>query len=139
MKDLPSDLAASQDDPALLAPGEPRSAGRAATRPDRADRRLLILGAMGLLGAMGVLAWTHRWSVDREFRSFRPAGVRINVNDADRDTLAMLDQIGPERAQKIVEWREEHGPFRSYPDLMQVAGIGQRTMEGLVGKIWFGP
>lgn len=130
--------------PALDDPSDPNSTLE--VRPDpaqgprtRAERRLMILGALGLLSAMGVLAWTHQWTVDNQFRSFRPSGVKINVNEADLETLSLLDQIGPERARRIVEWRQEHGPFRSYVDLMEVMGIGQQTMEGLVGQVWFGP
>lgn len=103
------------------------------------DRRLLLLGGLALLAAMGLIAWTHGVAVDRQYRSLRATGVRVDVNAADVETLSMLDQIGPERARRIVEWRAQNGPFRTYPDLMRVTGIGPRTMEDLVGQVWFGP
>jgi len=34
-----------------------------------------------------------------------------------------------------VEWREIHGPFRSVEDLLQVPGIGPKTLEGIRDKI----
>lgn len=59
-----------------------------------------------------------------------PAGV-INVNSADATQLALLPRIGEKAAQRIIEYRTEHGPFKKATDLMQVSGIGAKTFEGL--------
>lgn len=60
----------------------------------------------------------------------------VNVNTADAATLAKeLDGIGPSKAQAIVEYREQHGPFRSADDLLKVQGIGQRVLEQNRGNI----
>jgi competence protein ComEA len=54
----------------------------------------------------------------------------VNVNSADATTLAReLDGIGPAKAQAIVEYRQQNGPFRSADDLLQVDGIGDRVLE----------
>ncbi len=53
----------------------------------------------------------------------------INVNTATPDQLELLPGVGPERARAIVEWRSEHGAFKSVDDLLQVAGIGQKALE----------
>lgn len=58
-------------------------------------------------------------------------GERININTAPAIDLTRLPQIGEKRAQAIVDWREEHGPFQSPEDLMQVSGIG----EGIFGQL----
>lgn len=110
-----------------------------ANRTARVDRRLQALGVLGLLFAMYLLARTHVRLIEQQYRLPSGTGVRIDVNRADAATLALLDQIGPERARRIVEWRDRNGPFRSFPDLMRVSGIGPATVEGLVGKICFGP
>lgn len=59
-----------------------------------------------------------------------PAGV-VNVNTADAAQLALLPRIGEKAAQRIIDYRTEHGPFKKATDLMQVSGIGAKTFEGL--------
>ncbi len=53
----------------------------------------------------------------------------INVNTATPDQLELLPGVGPERARAIVEWRGEHGAFKSADDLLQVSGIGQKALD----------
>jgi len=54
----------------------------------------------------------------------------VDVNTADAETIsAELKGIGLSKAAAIVEYREAHGPFKSLDDLMQVKGIGPRTIE----------
>ncbi len=54
----------------------------------------------------------------------------VNVNTADVEELAdLLHGVGMSRAQAIIDFREEHGPFKSAADLAQVRGIGPSTIE----------
>lgn len=53
----------------------------------------------------------------------------VNVNTASADELALLPRIGPSIAQRIVDFREENGPFQAAEDLMLVRGIGEKTFE----------
>lgn len=54
----------------------------------------------------------------------------VNINTADIETLENeLTGVGPTRAQAIVDYREKHGPFKSIDDLVNVEGIGHRTVE----------
>jgi len=54
----------------------------------------------------------------------------VNVNAADaEDISAELQGVGLTKAQAIVAYREQHGPFESLSDLMLVKGIGARTIE----------
>jgi competence ComEA-like helix-hairpin-helix protein len=55
----------------------------------------------------------------------------INVNTAGPAELELLPGIGPALAQRIVDDRAAHGPFRSVNDLDRVKGIGPRTLERL--------
>lgn len=58
------------------------------------------------------------------------AATPVNINKADAATLAKsLDGVGHTKAEAIVAWREEHGPFKSVDDLGQVKGIGPATLE----------
>jgi competence protein ComEA len=54
----------------------------------------------------------------------------ININDADAETLARgLVGVGQSRAEAIVRYREEFGPFFTAEDLTQVKGIGPAVVE----------
>ena len=53
----------------------------------------------------------------------------VNINKADVETLATLEGIGKDRAQKIVEYREKNGPFQKPEDIMKVKGIGKKIFE----------
>ncbi len=55
----------------------------------------------------------------------------IDVNTANEDDLVRLPGIGPVRAREIVRLREERGGFTSLDDLLDVKGIGPKTLEAL--------
>ena len=54
---------------------------------------------------------------------------RININTATAQELETLDEIGSTLAKRIVEYREQNGPFVSVDALSQVKGIGQETVD----------
>ena len=54
---------------------------------------------------------------------------RMNINTADAPELEYLPGIGPSLAQKIIEYRRDHGPFSSIDDLLMVPGIGPAKLE----------
>ena len=59
----------------------------------------------------------------------------VNVNTADAETIsAELQGVGLTKANAIVEYREEHGPFRSAIDLAEVKGIGQPAKHGGIAQ-----
>lgn len=62
-------------------------------------------------------------------------GERIPINTADVHELDRLPGIGPTKAQAIVDYRTEHGPFQSTDQLLEVSGIGEATLEGLLDYI----
>lgn len=55
----------------------------------------------------------------------------VNLNTADVSELAGLPGIGQGLAQRIIDYRAEHGPFESPEDIMEVSGIGEKKYEGL--------
>jgi competence protein ComEA len=62
--------------------------------------------------------------------SFYVLAAPVNVNTADAATIAAsLERVGPVKAQAIVDYREQHGEFKSKADLTKVSGIGIRTVE----------
>jgi competence protein ComEA len=59
----------------------------------------------------------------------------VSLNSASAAQLDTLDGVGPATAQKILDWRREHGGFRSIDDLGEVPGIGPKRMAALRGKV----
>lgn len=54
----------------------------------------------------------------------------VDINTADAATLEkVLVGVGPSKAEAIVQYREEHGPFKSADELANVKGIGLKTVE----------
>lgn len=60
---------------------------------------------------------------------------KININKADVAALSTLPGIGPSKAQSILSYREENGPFQTIDDLKNVSGIGDKTFEKLQDSI----
>ena len=63
----------------------------------------------------------------------------VDINSADAKTLAAeLRGVGPKTAQRIVQYRQQNGPFKSADDLAKVKGIGKKTLEKNRTKISLG-
>ena len=58
-------------------------------------------------------------------------GAKVSLASATVEQLDELPGIGPVTAEKIVDWRTTHGPFRSVDDLDDVPGIGPARIEQL--------
>jgi competence protein ComEA len=77
-----------------------------------------VRGAAGLAGASPAAAGA-------------PAGAKVSLSSATVEQLDTLPGIGPVTAQKIVDWRTAHGPFRSVDALDDVPGIGPTRIDQL--------
>jgi len=63
----------------------------------------------------------------------------VDINTADANTLAReLEGIGLARAQAIVEYREQNGPFQTAEELKRVSGVGDKVFERNRGNIIVG-
>lgn len=63
-----------------------------------------------------------------------------DINVADVAQLSEnLKGIGPAKARAIVEFRAAHGPFTTVDELLEVKGIGPKTLENIRGYISVGP
>ena len=63
---------------------------------------------------------------------------RININTADETQLTTLTGIGATRAQAIIAYRQEHGPFAAIEDIMNVQGIKEGTFAKIKDEIVVG-
>lgn len=63
----------------------------------------------------------------------------ININTATQAELETLPRIGPATAQKIIAYREQHGPFQTIEELLDVSGIGPVTLADIRELITVGP
>ena len=62
-------------------------------------------------------------------------GTKINVNTASSEKLQTLSGIGPVKAQAIIDYRVENGLFRTVDDVINVSGIGPKTLEKIRDQI----
>ena len=72
---------------------------------------------------------------NREANKKGGADALVNINTADVQTLQRLHGIGPALAQRIADYRREHGAFKSLDELAQVKGIGPAKVEKLRAQV----
>lgn len=61
----------------------------------------------------------------------------ININKATVEELKSIDGIGEVRASKIIEYREENGPYKNIDELKNIgARIGEKTFETIKDKVY---
>ncbi|MDF1590575.1 MAG: helix-hairpin-helix domain-containing protein [Desulfobacterales bacterium] len=60
---------------------------------------------------------------------------KININKATLKELQQIKGIGKTMAERIVQYREEQGPFKSPEEIMKVKGIGAKKYDTIKDKI----
>lgn len=111
------------------------------------ERRSILLAAEDSLGGSegygsnrdSVSIKTSKNKKDDQSRKLRlPGKEQININSATKQQLMQLPGIGEATAERIILYREEHGPFSSVQQLMEVKGIGKKKLERLLPFIAVG-
>lgn len=59
----------------------------------------------------------------------------VNVNNANSAQLQTLKGIGPTKAEEILKYRKSHGSFKTVDELMNVKGIGPKTLEKMKAQL----
>jgi competence protein ComEA len=111
------------DDAIALAGGATRRADLIAVNlaAPLADGEQIVVPVRGVAGATGGAGTSSTAPLD--------------LNSASLEQLDTLPGIGPTTAQKIVDYRQQHGAFRSLEDLDAVPGIGPSRLEQLKGLV----
>ena len=79
--------------------------------------------------------------IDNNYDGIMPASENevydtvVNINTASVHHLQRISGIGETRAQAIVEYREAHGGFGSVDELVNVSGIGEKTLDEMRGRL----
>ena len=94
--------------------------------------RVLVDGEQILVGravpAGGIAAGASTAAPD-------PVGSLVNLNTASAEQLDTLPGVGPVTAQKILDWRSSHGAFSAVDELLEVDGIGDKTLADLAPHV----
>ena len=61
----------------------------------------------------------------------------VNINTATLEELQTIKGIGKKKAEAILQYRKEHGSFRTKEDLLQVKGIGKKALEAIESQVTF--
>lgn len=57
------------------------------------------------------------------------AGGAVNINTADKETLMTIKGVGERRAEAIIQYRKENGPFTNIDQLAEIRGIGRSLID----------
>jgi competence protein ComEA len=81
-----------------------------------------------------------RWPIAIAFAfASQLAAAALNLNTASKDELVALSGIGPAKAQAILDYRAQHGGFKTLDELKDVKGIGARRFEKLKPELTLAP
>jgi competence protein ComEA len=113
------------------------SANRGAQAPAPGTQRAPASAQTGAQPASG--RTSSRGQTTSRPKGHHQGGVRfpINVNTATEMELDALPHIGPALAARIIEYRNNHGPFHNLEELGRVKGIGSKTLSDLAPYVAF--
>ena len=96
-------------------------------------KKLLILSL--LFSFIFVLPFAPIWAQEVESEVMEKIATeniameKININTASLEELQQIAGIGPQLAQKVIDYREASGPFQKAEDIMKIKGIGSKLFE----------
>lgn len=107
----------------------------------RSEKAIILIFAFALLLGI-VAAFQHRYVSVLDLNTVFAAGqtyqYKINLNTATADELALLRGIGNARAARIIEYRQQNGPFAAVDELVKVNGISRRIIDDIKGLVTVG-
>jgi comEA protein len=105
------------------------------------ERKVLLSIGIVILGA-SVFRFIHNHQTEKNTveyfeRSDNVLSYPVNINTATRIHLENIPGIGQTIAERILEYRENNGPFKEDEDLKAVKGIGDKKLEAIKSYIIF--
>lgn len=98
-------------------------------------RTFIVPGVLLLLIVLGMTVSPATLAAGQQSKG-KPA--LVNVNTAELEELITLPGIGESYARRLIEYRKKHGPFERVEDLLNVRGIGDRTLERIRDRVTVG-
>ena len=93
--------------------------------------RVLVDGEQILVGRTKAAAPPGGLAASASTTAPPATGTLVNLNTATSEQLDTLPGVGPVTAQKILQWRAAHGAFSAVDELLEVDGIGEKTLADL--------
>jgi comEA protein len=101
-----------------------------------------VLFILLLLYSSIVMSFDAIWEQTTTVKSLEPKRInqyqkdpiKINLNVADKNLLQQLEGVGPKKAQAIIDYRHQKGPFKSVQDLLKIKGFSEKMLEKLLSK-----
>ena len=100
----------------------------------------LTLAVAFLVWGGVIILRQHQAGRDLQWIRGQDAGATclIDLNRAELSELMLLPGIGQAKAERIIKWRQAHGPFRAIEDLRQAAGITARELTAMRSLVTLG-
>lgn len=89
----------------------------------------LLLGQNGLRSSDVSVSYIRTPASSEESTGQAQGMLIVDINTADQTLLTSLPGVGDYLARRILEYRQENGPFTSVEDLLNVSGIGEKKLE----------
>ncbi|WP_226036961.1 helix-hairpin-helix domain-containing protein [Aquibacillus saliphilus] len=91
--------------------------------------------AQKVFDEMVILVPIQGEEINEQGVSDQPSDSKVRINYATMEELLTLPGIGSVKAEAIIQYREQYGHFKVVEDLVQVTGIGDKTLEKIKGEI----
>lgn len=116
----------------------------------KAEERVVVFLIAGFLIGSGIRFYQNRFApLPEPEKAFPVPGAAdrfvveeknlselpVSINTAGEEEMTRLPGIGPALARRILEYREQNGPFQKPEDLLKVQGIGSKKLEKMRARI----
>ena len=94
-----------------------------------------ILVRVNSLGELSCQKFGEKTREEQPQRNKIHSVEKININTASRKALEAIKGIGPKIADKIIQYRQEYGPFTKVEDIVLVKGVSEKILEKITSQI----